>query len=106
MIITNDMPYSMRIPFVLFCLALMLNAWRRWMKYVVRNSSESAPRAATPKWPLRPSNLLMILGMGTYIYCGLTDDDTVARFLFFVFSWIMIGGAFVLRYWEDEFTKE
>lgn|SRR5260370_1015482 len=100
----SELPYSFRVIYVLLFLALAVNAWRRWTDQVLKSNYESGPRRSTPKWPLRPSNLLMLLGAGSYMYWGLQEKSAVSGYLF-TLSWIIIGVAFVFRHWEDEFFR-
>jgi len=97
-------PYSVRVVFLLYLLAAVVIYWRRWIDQVLKSNYLSAPKGSTPKWPLRPSNLLMLASVGSYVYWGLQKKSVVSGYLF-TFSWIMIVVALVFHHWEDEFLK-
>ena len=101
----SEIPYSVRIAFLLYLLAAVVIYWHRWTDQVLKSKYERAPRGSTPKWPLRPSNLLMLTSVGSYVYWGLHEESAVSGYLF-TLSWIMIGVALVFRHWENEFFKQ
>ena len=99
-----ELPYSFRVVFLLLGLAMIMNWFRRWTNEVVKSKYDITPKKVLPKRPLRTSSLLMLLGMGSFMYWGL-EGSRISGY-FFALSWMAIWFAFVLRHWEDRFFKQ
>jgi hypothetical protein len=90
---------------LLFGFALMWNGWRRWTAKILKSDSESVAKTSMPKWPLRPSNLLMLLSAGSFVYWGMQGKAAVSGYIV-ALSWISIGVAFIFRHMENESLKQ
>jgi hypothetical protein len=84
---------------VLLCVAY---AWRRWIY------GDGTPKRSSRHSMWRFSNLLMLLAVASFLYSGRRGIWKVplGDALLFALSCIMIGGAFLLRYWEDQSPSE
>jgi hypothetical protein len=82
--------YGLWIVLLFLCVALLVDGWRR---------------RANPTWMLNPSNILIMLGVGPYIYKGLHDPSWDLRYSASIGTMI-IALAFVIRQWEDEAVRE
>jgi hypothetical protein len=99
-----DIPYPLRIGALIFFLVLLVNPWRRWINLLIEGQPEPPKRPAV-RWPLRPSNLLILLGVGFYTYWGVYEPCPAPRFPFFC-GVIVTVLAFVVRRWEDASVRE
>jgi hypothetical protein len=84
-------------------LLIVALCWR-WAKLAFESDIEPARKRSTPRWPLRPSNLLFVLGFVISIYAVLRGPPTVFSLLsvstrvpFMIFCL-----AFVIRYSENK----
>src|SRR2546425_6906977 len=97
-------PYRLWIVFVFLAVALLVDGWRRWRNRAIKDDRDSGQRRAA--WPLRPSNILIVLAVGSYIYEGVYNlwwDD----FLYpSSIAAIIIALAFAIRKWEEESVSE
>ena len=97
----RNFPYALRIVLLSLAVALLVDGRRRWRNRAIKDDRDSGQRHAAA-WPLRPSNILIILAVGSYIYEGVYDlwwDD----FLYPASAGAMIIAlAFVIRQWEEE----
>jgi hypothetical protein len=98
-------PYSFRVVFLLVFLAGLVNAWRRWTNRTLKSADGSIQNSSKLKWSLRPSNLLRLVSVGSFLYWGLHQEFAASGYLF-ALSWIGIGVAFAVRHWEDESLKQ
>jgi hypothetical protein len=101
----HKVPYSFRIAYLLVCLAVIVNAWRRWTEHVLKSNDERLQKRPRVKWLLRPSNLLMLVSASSFMFWGLHKECAASGYLF-VLSWIGIGAAFVVSRWEDQFLNQ
>jgi hypothetical protein len=99
-----ESPLSFRIAYLLVFLAGALNAWRRWTDYVFKSDDERRPKRFTLKWTLRPSNLLMLVSVSSFMFWGLRQEFAASGYLF-ALSWISMGAALLVRHWEDKSLK-
>jgi len=88
---------------VLVSLLIVALCWR-WAKLAFESDIEPARKQSTPRWPLRPSNLLFVLGFVISIYAVLQGPPSVfgllsvsTRVPFMIFCL-----AFVIRYSENK----
>jgi hypothetical protein len=75
-----ELPYSFRVVFLLLGLAMIMNWFRRWTNEVVKSKYDITPKKVLPKRPLRTSSLLMLLGMGSFMYWGLEGSRISGTF--------------------------
>jgi hypothetical protein len=94
-------PYSFRIAYLPVGLAVIGIAWRRWTEHVLKSNDERLQKRLRVKWLLRPSNLLMLVSVSSFMYWGLHKECAASGYLF-ALSWIGIGAAFVVRRREDQ----
>jgi hypothetical protein len=92
------MTVSVVASFLIFALC-----WR-WAKLAFESDVEPGRKRSKPRWPLRPSNLLFVLGFVISIYAVLHGPPTVfglltvsTRVPFMIFCL-----AFVIRYSENK----
>jgi hypothetical protein len=99
----NSMDPSTMILSVLASLLILALCWR-WAKLAFESDMEPGRKRSKPRWPLRPSNLLFVLGFVISIYAvlhgppsffGLLSVSTRAPFMIFCL-------AFVIRYSENK----
>jgi hypothetical protein len=92
-----SLPHALRIALLLIFLFLLMvvNPWRGWSKRVFK------AHPAVSRDLLRPSNLLMLLGAGLYLFWGLHEPCPGPRFSFF-FGVSVIALGRVIRRWEHE----
>src|SRR3989442_14102444 len=97
----RNFPYALWIVLLSLCVAILVDEWGRWRNWAFKDHRDSGRRRA-PAWPLRPSNILILLGTGFYIYKGLYNpwwDDV--RYEASIGAMI-VALAFVIRKWENE----
>jgi hypothetical protein len=87
-----------------FASLLILALCWRWAKLALESDMEPGRKRSKPRWPLRPSNLLFVLGFVISIYAVLHGPPTVfgllsvsTRVPFMIFCL-----AFVIRYSENK----
>ena len=92
--------YGLFIALLLLSAALLVNGWRRSEDLVFEGDNPSFGRRSTWAWPLRPSNILIVLGFGFYIYKALQgpgwDVGGNEEFI----SGLIVALACVVREWE------
>jgi hypothetical protein len=88
---------------VVASLLIVALCWR-WAKLAFESDMEPGRKRSTPRWPLRPSNLLFVLGFVISIYAVLHGPPTIfgllsvsTRVPFMIFCL-----AFVIRYSENK----
>jgi hypothetical protein len=97
-------PYAVKIFLVFASLVVLANGCRRWVDRAFKSQYESTTESA-PRWSLRPSNLLIVLAAGFFIYrwpghrldlkfISLRSDLWVSAIVFCL--------AFLIRRWENE----
>jgi hypothetical protein len=99
-----DLPYSFRVVFLLLGLAMIMNFFHRWTNEMVKSKYDITAKKVLPTRRLRTSSVLMLLGVGSFMYWGL-EASRISGY-FFALSWITIWAAFVLRHWEDNFFNQ
>src|SRR5579863_8286753 len=90
--------HRLYIAVILASLALLLYQWHLWAKVAFSSDSESGNRR-TPRWLLRPSNFLILLATGLYIYGSFNPYEYISKELI---CGLLIILAFIIRYWEDD----
>jgi hypothetical protein len=93
--------------FLLCTLVWVIYGWRKWTCEVVKSQYDNTPkRSRHSLW--RFSNLLMLIAVASYLYSGRRGVEIVplGDALLFTLSWIIIGVAFLFRYWEDQSLGE
>jgi hypothetical protein len=86
-------------------LVLEVNAWRRWANQALESDDEPISKRSRPVWPLRPSNLLVLLGVGITFYSAVQHPPLGDQPLIGI-SAMLFCLAFVVRHWEREALRK
>lgn len=79
----------------------LLIYWRGWARQAF--GDDKSETGSRPRWPLRPSNLLILLAAGLYLYQVLQLHRYSIRE-----SWapILVLLAVIIRYWENDALRD
>jgi len=95
----NSMSASTVLLTVFFTLLAFAGSWR-WAKLVFENDSEPTKQQPMPRWVLRPSNLLFVLGFAVSIYAEV-ERPSFSIIPMRRARWGIFLLAFVIRYSEN-----